>query len=124
MDKQNSNKVFYFNIILNIKSITSIISIYLKKRAIIECREEIRINLEAIDILIRAGMLNLDLYDLHLAMSMENGTNYVALVYVKRLLQHYLIDTRSSSPVNENNFKITIDVLSTIVTSGRTIPDG
>lgn len=94
------------------------------QRAIVECREEIRCNLEAIDVLIRASMLNIDLYDLHLAMSMENGTNYVSMAYVKQFLQHYLIEARTSSPVNENNFQATLDTLNNIVNSSRTIPDG
>lgn len=89
-----------------------------------ECREELRLNLEAIDILIRAGTFNFELYDLHLAMSMENGTNYVCVAYAKQFLQHYLIDTRTSSPVNENHFKATIDTLNSIVISGRPVPDG
>jgi len=93
-------------------------------RALIECREEIRFNIEAIDVLIRAGMLNIPIYDLHLAFSMENGTNYVAMAYVKQLLQHYLIDNRSNSPLNEHNFQTTLDTLSTIILSGRPIPDG
>lgn len=69
-------------------------------------------------------MLNIGIYDMHLAMSMENGANYVSIVYVKQFLQHYLIDNRSNSPVNESNFPATIEALNTIVLNGRPIPDG
>lgn len=93
-------------------------------RAVVESREEIRFNIEAIDIFIRAGMLNIGIYDMHLAMSMDNGVNYVSIVYVKQFLQHYLIDNRSNSPINESHFQATIEALNTIVLSGRPIPDG
>jgi len=90
----------------------------------VESREEIRFNIEAIDVFIRAGMLNIGIYDMHLAMSMENGNNYVSIVYAKQFLQHYLIDNRSNSPINESHFQATIEALNTIVLTGRPIPDG
>lgn len=89
-----------------------------------ECREEVRFNLEALDVLIRAGMLNISLYDMHLAYSMESGTNFVSMVFVKQFLHHYLIDNRSNSPITENHFQATLETLSTIVLSGLPIPDG
>jgi hypothetical protein len=89
-----------------------------------ESREEIRLNIEAIDIFIRAGMLNIGMYDMHLAMSMDNGTNYVSIAYVKQFLQHYLIDNRFNSLINESHFQATIEALNTIVFSGCLIPDG
>lgn len=89
-----------------------------------ECREDLRLNLEAIDVLIRAGMLNIGIYDMHLAMSMDNGSNYVSMAYVKQFLQYYLIENRSNSPINEHHCQATIETLNTIVHSGRPIPDG
>ncbi|VVC34988.1 Hypothetical protein CINCED_3A007099 [Cinara cedri] len=93
-------------------------------KALVECREDLQFNLDAIDTLIRAGMINIGIYDMHLAMSMDNGTNYVTMSFVKQVLQHYLIDNRSNSPLTELNFQTTLDTLNTIMISGRPIPDG
>lgn len=93
-------------------------------RAIMDSRDELRFNLDAIDVLIRAGMVNISMYDMHLAMSMENGANYVSLAYIKQFLQNYLIDNRSNSPITEHHLQATIDALNAIVLSGRPVPDG
>lgn len=89
-----------------------------------ECTDELRFNLNAIDLLIRGGMININIYDMNLALSMNNGTNYVSMIYVKQFLQLYLIDNRTSSPITEHHFPVTIDALNSIVLSGRLIPDG
>lgn len=93
-------------------------------RAIMESRDELRFNIDAIDVLIRAGMVNISMYDMHLAMSMDNGANYVAMAYIKQFLQNYLIDNRSNSPITEHHLQATIDALNSIVLSGRPVPDG
>ncbi|XP_050527108.1 CCR4-NOT transcription complex subunit 1-like isoform X2 [Daktulosphaira vitifoliae] len=93
-------------------------------KAIVESRDELRFNLDAIDVLIRAGMVNISMYDMHLALSMDNGTNYVSMAYVKQFLQYYLIDNRSNSPITEIHLQATIDALNTIILSGRPVPDG
>lgn len=89
-----------------------------------DSKDEIRFNIDAIDVLIRAGMVNISMYDMHLAMSMENGTNYVSMAYVKQFLQNYLIDNRSNTPITEHHLQATIDALNIIVHSGRHAPDG
>lgn len=93
-------------------------------RALIESRDELRFNIDAIDVLIRAGMVNISMYDMHLAMSMDNGANYVSMAYVKQFLQNYLIDNRSNSPITEHHLQATIDALNSIVLSSRPVPDG
>lgn len=93
-------------------------------RALIESRDELRFNIDAIDVLIRAGMVNISMYDMHLAMSMDNGANYVSMAYIKQFLQNYLIDNRSNSPITEHHLQATIDALNSIVLSGRPVPDG
>lgn len=89
-----------------------------------ETRDELRFNIDAVDVLIRAGMVNISMYDMQLAMSMNNGANYVSMAYVKQFLQNYLIDNRSNSPITEHHLQATIDALNSIVLSGRPIPDG
>lgn len=75
--------------------------------------------------LIRAGLVNVSMYDMHLAMSMDSGANFVAIVYVKQFLQNYLVDNRTSSPINENHLLATIDALNNIVVNVRgPLPDG
>lgn len=93
-------------------------------RALIESRDELRFNIDAIDVLIRAGMVNISMYDMHLAMSMDNGANYVSMAYIKQFLQNYLIDNRSNSPITEHHLQATIDALNSIVLSGCPVPDG
>ncbi|XP_050435609.1 CCR4-NOT transcription complex subunit 1 isoform X4 [Adelges cooleyi] len=93
-------------------------------KALMESRDELRFNLDAVDLLIRAGMVNISMYDMHLALSIDNGTNYVAMAYVKQFLQNYLIDNRSNSPITEHHLQATIEALNTVVLSGRPTPDG
>lgn len=69
-------------------------------------------------------MINISMYDMHLAASMDNGANYVSMAYVKQFLQNYFIDNRSNSPITDHHLQATIDALKTIVLSGRPIPDG
>ncbi|XP_050425870.1 CCR4-NOT transcription complex subunit 1-like [Adelges cooleyi] len=93
-------------------------------KALIGARDDLRYNLDAIDILIRAGMVNMTMYDTYLAMSMENGTNYVAMAYVKQFLQNYLIDNRTNSPITQQHLQSSIDAISSILQSGLTTPEG
>ncbi|VVC27811.1 Hypothetical protein CINCED_3A013043 [Cinara cedri] len=94
-------------------------------KALMESREELCFNSDAIDVLIRAGMVNISMYDMHLALSMESGANFVAIVYVKQFLQNYLIDNRANSPITEHHLQATIDALNNIVLNVRgPLPDG
>jgi len=90
----------------------------------VESRDELRFNIDAIDVLIRASMVNLNMYDMHLAMSLENGANYVSMAYTKQFMQNYLIDNRSNSPITEHSLPATIEAVNNIVLSGRPIPEG
>lgn len=69
-------------------------------------------------------MVNISMYDLHLAMLLNNGPNYVCLAYVKQFLQHYFVDNRSNSPIAEHHLQATIDALCAFGPNGRTIPEG
>jgi len=89
-----------------------------------DSREELRFNIDAIDVLIRAGMVNINMYDMHLAMSLDNGANYVSMAYIKQFMQNYLIDNRSNSPITEQHLQATIEAVNNIVHSGRPIPEG
>ena len=54
-------------------------------RCLTECREEYRYNLEAVEALIRAHLVNMQQYDLHLAQAMENGLNYMTVHFAMQV---------------------------------------
>ena len=89
-----------------------------------ECREEYRYNVDAVDCLIRSHLVNLQQYDLHLAAAMESGLNYMAVAFAMQLVQLYLVDERPNSPVTESDLFHTIEMLARIATHSRTPPDG
>lgn len=93
-------------------------------RCLIDCREEYKYNLEAVDTLIRAHLIHLPQYDLALAHSMENGINYVAVAFCMQLLQHYLVEERGTSGVTESDMLNTIEVLVRIASHHRQPPEG
>lgn len=93
-------------------------------RCLTECREELRYNLEAVDLLIRSHLVNLPQYDLALAQAMDNGMNYVAVAFVMQLVQHYLVDDRNNSYVTDHDLHHSVEVLARIVTQTRQPPEG
>lgn len=121
---QWTNKTLTKYVLFDYVHLNDLLLIFFLFRALMESRDELRFNIDAIDVLIRAGMVNISMYDMHLAMSMDNGANFVSMAYIKQFLQNYLIDNRSNSPITEHHLQATIDALNTIVHSGRPVPDG
>lgn len=93
-------------------------------RALTDCREEMRYNLEAVDTLLRSGLVYVPQYDMALATQMENGLNYLGVNFAMQLAQVYLIDERSSQIITDNDLCNTIEVLSKIQTHMRDPPQG
>ncbi|KAK7790471.1 hypothetical protein R5R35_006209 [Gryllus longicercus] len=93
-------------------------------RCLMECREEFRYNLEAVDTLIRAHLVNMQQYDLHLAHAMESGLNYVAVAFAMQLVQTYLVEERHNPSITENDLYNTIEMLARIAAHSRQPPDG
>lgn len=89
-----------------------------------ECREEYRYNLEGVDLLIRSQLVSIQQYDQQLSLLMENGLNYIPTAFAMQLVQHYLVDDRSNSPVNDNDLYSTIETLARILSQGRQPPEG
>ena len=56
------------------------------------CREELRYNIDAVDLLIHNQLVILPQYDLQLAHSMENGMNGAALLFATKLIQRFCTD--------------------------------
>ena len=93
-------------------------------RCLIECREELRYNVDAVDCLIRSHLVSLQQYDMHLAQSMEGGVNYMAITFAMQLVQLYLVDERMNSTVTESDLYHTIEMLARIATHSRQLPEG
>ena len=91
--------------------------------AIVDAREDIKWNLDAVDSLIRSNLVNLFEYDKYLAACMENGTNSV-IQFAMMLVKIYLIDDRSNAHIIESDLFGTIEVLSKIANHSRTPPEG
>lgn len=77
----------------------------------IECREEIRYNLEGIDALVSANFIIVTTYDQFLSQMMDSGNNYLATAFGMQLIQHFFIDDRPYPLITENDFFHTIDLL-------------
>uniref|UniRef100_A0A8C5QAP2 CCR4-NOT transcription complex subunit 1 n=1 Tax=Leptobrachium leishanense TaxID=445787 RepID=A0A8C5QAP2_9ANUR len=94
-------------------------------RCLIECRDEYKYNVEAVELLIRNHLVNMQQYDLHLAQSMENGLNYMAVAFAMQLVKILLVDERSVSHVTEAEFFHTIETLMRINAHSRgNAPEG
>merc|ERR1719312_1171967 len=91
--------------------------------AIVEARDEIKWNIDAIDALIRSSLVNLFEYDKYLAACMDNGTASV-IHFAMMLVKIYLIDDRSNAHIIESDLFGTIEVLSKIANHSRNPPDG
>lgn len=94
-------------------------------RYLTDCREEQqRYNIDAVDTLIKSGLVNVPQYDMALAQCMENGLNYMGVSFAMQLVQSYLIEDRSSQFVTESDLCNTIEMLAKIQTHTRQPPEG
>ncbi|XP_047451438.1 CCR4-NOT transcription complex subunit 1 isoform X3 [Mugil cephalus] len=94
-------------------------------RCLIECRDEYKYNVEAVELLIRNNLVNMQQYDLHLAQSMENGLHYMAVAFAMQLVKLLLVDERSVSHVTEADLFHTIETLMrTCAHSRANAPEG
>ncbi|XP_049642075.1 CCR4-NOT transcription complex subunit 1 isoform X6 [Suncus etruscus] len=94
-------------------------------RCLIECRDEYKYNVEAVDLLVRNHLVNMQQYDLHLAQSMENGLNYMAVAFAMQLVKILLVDERSVTHVTEADLFHTIETLMRINAHSRgNAPEG
>lgn len=92
-------------------------------KCMIDVREEIRYNVDAVDILISSNFVNLQQYDQLLTQLIDGGNNYVAMNFAMQLLQMYFIDERANSVVTESDFINTIELLTRLSVLHRA-PDG
>lgn len=79
-------------------------------RYLLECPENIRYNVEAIEILITTNCILLPQYDAGLASLIESG-NYNCASFATKLLQMHYLDDRSNGVSQEGDFNCTITIL-------------
>nr|CAB3232164.1 CCR4-NOT transcription complex subunit 1 [Phallusia mammillata] len=82
-------------------------------------RDEYKYNVEAVELLIRSHLVNMQQYDQHLAQAMEGGLNYMAVVFAMRLVRLFLVDEKQGSPVTETDLFNTIETLHKISNISR-----
>lgn len=92
--------------------------------ALVEAREEIKWNIDAVDILIRSQLVNLFDYDKFLAACLEGGNNPGALNFAMFLAKIYLIDDRSNAQLIESDLFGTLEMLVQISNNSRNPPEG
>jgi CCR4-NOT transcription complex subunit 1 len=93
-------------------------------QALVEAREEIKYNLDAFNVLVQSGLINLFEYDKHLAASMAGGDNPLATNFAMNVCKIYLIDDRSNAHIFESDLFGTIEVLQKIATQSQRPPEG
>ncbi|XP_022241734.1 CCR4-NOT transcription complex subunit 1-like [Limulus polyphemus] len=93
-------------------------------RALIECRDDYRYNLEGVDCLIRSHLVNMPSYDLHLTQLMEGGLNYLAVAFAMQLVKLYIVDKRHDGFFSEGDLYHTVEILARIATHSRQPPEG
>lgn len=93
-------------------------------RFLTDCREDLRYCVDAVDTLIRAGLVNIPQYDLALAQIMENGMNYMAVNFAMQLVQLFFSEDRANQIVSETDFCNTIEMLAKIHAHTRQPPEG
>ncbi|CAG9826421.1 unnamed protein product [Diabrotica balteata] len=94
-------------------------------RCLTECRDDqLRYNIDAVDTLIKNGLVNVPQYDLALTQCMDNGHNYMATTFATQLLQLYIVDDRNGQLVTESDLCNTIEVLAKINSHSRPQPEG
>merc|ERR1719186_2378621 len=91
--------------------------------ALVDARDDIKWNIDAVDSLIRSNLINLHDYDKYLAACMENESSSV-IQFAMMLVKIYLIDDRSNAHIIESDLFGTIEVLSKIANHSRSPPDG
>ena len=92
--------------------------------ALVEARDDIKYNPDAVDCFIRSGMVNLFEYDKHLATAVGEGNNVIALTFAMHLCKMYLIDDRSNAHIIEADLFGTIEALQKIATHSPRPPEG
>ncbi|XP_031617580.1 CCR4-NOT transcription complex subunit 1-like [Contarinia nasturtii] len=88
----------------------------------IDCREDIRYNLEAVELLLATNLANVLQYDCMLSTLLDSG-NFLAISFSMQLMQRLFVDDRQKIRFTEKDFTNTIETLSRLSTMQRS-PEG
>uniref|UniRef100_A0A915KW17 CCR4-NOT transcription complex subunit 1 n=1 Tax=Romanomermis culicivorax TaxID=13658 RepID=A0A915KW17_ROMCU len=83
-------------------------------KTLIDCRQESRFNVDAVELLIRHQLVNMITYDLQLATTMDNGLNYKAVDFAQHLVRRLFYEDRQMPGCSETDLSNTIDMLNRI----------
>jgi len=92
--------------------------------ALVDSRDEVKWNIDAVDVLIRSSLINLYEYDKYPAAAMESGHNGSVINFAMMLAKIYLIDDRSNANIIQSNLYGTNEVLSKIANHLRSPSEG
>jgi len=98
-------------------------------RCLMDCREECRYNIDAVECLLHNQLVIAQQYDVFLAQLIDStgaGVNYVALSFAMQLIQRFCADTdkHGQQRIQQGDFCQTIDALSRIASLSRQPPEG
>jgi CCR4-NOT transcription complex subunit 1 len=89
-----------------------------------ETRSDHKYNLDAVEQLFRAHLMNMQTFDVQLAQSMENGLNYTAVAFAMNVVRRYLIEEKQSNILNEADLFNTLHILARIAGQTPNPPEG
>jgi len=78
-------------------------------------REDIKFNVEVVELLIRCHLINVEVFDVYLAQSLERGMNFQSVQFAYKLLKVLFYDEKASAPITEAKFYNTLEVLAKVV---------
>ncbi|XP_013775386.2 CCR4-NOT transcription complex subunit 1-like [Limulus polyphemus] len=93
-------------------------------QALIRCHENYSFNFEGLDCLIQNHLVNVPVYDLHLAQTMEGGLSYHAVAFAMQLVKHYIVDKYHDGLFSMGDLHNTMELLVHIATYSRQPPEG
>lgn len=88
----------------------------------IDCREDIRYNLEAVELLLVTNLANIGQYDCMLSSLLDTG-NFLAVAFAMTLMQRMFVDV-TNQQFTEKDFSNTIETLGRLSQMQRTAPEG
>ena len=88
-----------------------------------DIREELRYNAKGVKFLIKGQLVSMPQYDQTLSQWMENGNNYVAMVFSMQLVKKLLVD-EFTPVVKESELYTTLETMARIATHARPPPEG
>lgn len=90
--------------------------------AVFDCRDDVKYNLDALEYLLKNHFLNIQQFDQYLAQQIDNGMNFLVLMFAIQLVQKFVVDEKASGLVTETDLHNTIETLFRIHSRPRPPP--